>query len=641
MPPPARAAPRLYRDFLTPALHRRFTKAAGATFLVCHIEAIIIGEKDSLIWTWFPLGRAGVRTFLLLISVLAIFILRVAQSHVGVRTTSSPFHTSYQYLFRHDTYQTIFWHIFSAWWFSEVYVWSQPKSANLSWISEGKPYERPRLNERPIYLRSTLFMLALMQSAVHLYYDYDRLPLPALKSKSLEAEDGSAPYRSGPIDQLKSIVPSKLRGVVIRCLSLGLLGPLVYAMFVRRTAWAWSLWFAKIFWSLPRSAATPTTIPPFHYTLILRSVASGLELSILWETANAAFGAFTAQKPLKRGRPLTEDSRDPNGSLLTGLKARREIPKAFAFWELVYISQRLPTRRKTIFEEIDRQGGATWFQVLNACLDVVQEVNTRIMCAMNPPPAPAPPAQQVDLGNPQPLRRITNALKEGQIFSTLQRPASTSETFKEAVGSFAKSHGQSPQPQTRLPSLSPRVKRYIEQGVDRAMKPEKKHLFTKEAQQTLINTYLLMFLRSPIGAPFRQTLARQSAAIVLGKPHGDLGTTLDAIDVATRLAICSLTEDPYGRVQSDVATIIRVFTATCRNLETLKAALKPHWTDVEASDKGSRDISFVEADTVMQQLKECLRALMTDFGPYVEQLGLGLKEIRQSRELAGMYRAAG
>ena len=41
--------PRLrhYREFLTPALHRRFTRAAGVVFLACYVEAILLGEKKS------------------------------------------------------------------------------------------------------------------------------------------------------------------------------------------------------------------------------------------------------------------------------------------------------------------------------------------------------------------------------------------------------------------------------------------------------------------------------------------------------------------------------------------------------------------------------------------------------------------
>ncbi|KAI9829064.1 MAG: hypothetical protein M1832_000087 [Thelocarpon impressellum] len=113
---PPRVGPRPYKDILTPALHRRFTNAASVVLLVCYAEAIIIGENTSVLWFWFPFGSTGIRTLLLFISALAVFILRVAQLHVG----------------------TVAWYFFSAWWFSEVYVWSSSKDAELAWISDAK-----------------------------------------------------------------------------------------------------------------------------------------------------------------------------------------------------------------------------------------------------------------------------------------------------------------------------------------------------------------------------------------------------------------------------------------------------------------------------------------------------------------------
>lgn len=42
-----RCAPQLYKDSLTPALHRRFTKAASIALLLCYIESVLIGDKSS------------------------------------------------------------------------------------------------------------------------------------------------------------------------------------------------------------------------------------------------------------------------------------------------------------------------------------------------------------------------------------------------------------------------------------------------------------------------------------------------------------------------------------------------------------------------------------------------------------------
>ena len=90
-----------YKELLTPALHRRFTGAAASILLLCYVEAFLIGEKSScekhalvgpttqatdvleVFWSWFPIGPSGIRTLLLFISALSVFVLRVAQLHLG------------------------------------------------------------------------------------------------------------------------------------------------------------------------------------------------------------------------------------------------------------------------------------------------------------------------------------------------------------------------------------------------------------------------------------------------------------------------------------------------------------------------------------------------------------------------------
>jgi len=47
MATPTPRRPRPYRDFLTPALHRQFTRAAGLAIAVCYAEAVYLGATDS------------------------------------------------------------------------------------------------------------------------------------------------------------------------------------------------------------------------------------------------------------------------------------------------------------------------------------------------------------------------------------------------------------------------------------------------------------------------------------------------------------------------------------------------------------------------------------------------------------------
>ena len=83
-----------------------------------------------------PVGPAGVCALLLSLSSLAIFVLRVAHLHFGERNTKSPARTFVQIAFAPTAIETLAFYLFSAWWFSEVYVWSAP--ANLHWVVEGK-----------------------------------------------------------------------------------------------------------------------------------------------------------------------------------------------------------------------------------------------------------------------------------------------------------------------------------------------------------------------------------------------------------------------------------------------------------------------------------------------------------------------
>ena len=94
--------------------------------------------SDSGLWSWFPLGFAGIRTLLLFVAALIVFVLRVGQLHLGARTTASSFQTFRQKLYSYNTIRTFGWYTLSAWFFSEVYMWSASEDANLGWISVGK-----------------------------------------------------------------------------------------------------------------------------------------------------------------------------------------------------------------------------------------------------------------------------------------------------------------------------------------------------------------------------------------------------------------------------------------------------------------------------------------------------------------------
>ena len=249
-----------------------------------------------------------------------IFILRVAQLHVGLRTSNSAYRTFTIYAGRFETLQTAGWYLLSAYLFSEIYIWSAFKGNDLSRIKIIPKTDRPTLNERPVYLTCYLLFLAIVQTGFHLFKDYDRIEMPVMKMKPTGSSGTNLTVT--PAAQMQSKYISLLGQSVTRAGVMVFISPIIYSLTTRNIAWTFNRALAKIFWNLPKSSALPS-IRPFHWSLLLSTGQAGFLLTMLWEVANALFSVYVAQEPLKNDRPITYESKDPNGSLLTGLKGKK------------------------------------------------------------------------------------------------------------------------------------------------------------------------------------------------------------------------------------------------------------------------------------------------------------------------------
>ncbi|CAI7564676.1 unnamed protein product [Penicillium glandicola] len=645
---------RPYRRILTSALHRRFVHASALSLLVSYIIAIAIGEKSSLFWLWFPFGSCGVRTALLFISSLTIFVLRVSQMHIGSRTASSSFGTLKSFTLL-QVAQTFGWYIFSAWWFTQIYVWSSSADSNLELVKRGRPHERPTLNERPIYLHSFHAFLACVQAVFHLYYDYDRIAVPIAEKNPKPSDERTHPVP--PTSKyLQSALLQELAAGAIRSVTVAAASVVIYPIFFRGFAWSWSLYFAKLFWSFPRSAAEPQSFVPsiFPY-FFFRTLLPGVMLVLSWQTANLFYSVFIGKEPLKRGQPLTTEAKDPNGSLLSGIKAKKEVVKTFAFWELSLISQRIPDRRKAIFNEIDREGGSAWSQVLACTTDVIKAINTRIEESKNPAPA-AKPLPQAEKSEPvlQTLPRLSDPIKDENIFTTAPKATSRQDKFGDAFSSAAKSIGQS---EDWTPTARARVRDVFDRASSAMLSPEQKQKYLGSPQKFKLltggpftthkpedmNPVLAQILRSPIGQPFRQTYAQRLSSIVLGTPESSLSLIVDAVESLTRLLIASLAEDPYGKVQADVPLAVQLLTQTTLTLDAFahQGGLDAHWTDVNfppSSDPQAQAVARLvpDVEVVLATLRSGLKDLLTAFRPYLRDIGIAGKDLRLAKEAAGI-----
>jgi nucleoporin NDC1 len=247
---------------------------------------------------------------------------------VGPRQTLTRAETFQKYFLRKNTILTLAFYAFSAWLFNETYVWSRTVEDKLNFTELGRAHERLKLNERPLYLRFLFNTLAVAQTGVHLWRDYDRIDIPAMQPRKLgEVAAADTPVKRGP--RPIKVLMKQLRPMFVTSASLTLFvtvaGSFVYFVGPRHLIWQYYYNFSRNFISLSKTSK-PTGLAPFA-PLVSKFVVEGTLLVLLWEFVNKAFDSYIALEPLKNNKPITSDSKDPNGTLLNGLKSKKDAPK--------------------------------------------------------------------------------------------------------------------------------------------------------------------------------------------------------------------------------------------------------------------------------------------------------------------------
>lgn len=311
--------------------------------------------------------------------------------------------------------------------------------------------------------------------------------------------------------------------------------------------------------------------------------------------------------------------------------------QTFAFWELIYISQRFERRRQTLFTDIDRSSGSTWTQIFSIGTATIQDITTRIDEFQNPQARNPPPQQPAAL---QSLPRLSTPLKHDPILNNGLPPQSRRDMIGSSIGAMAKSYGQSP-PRKRPSSsaIQPQAERYLSAARNKLLTQGQQETFAPSNLKARLHRYLVRFLHSPLGAPFRQPRRRRVCAIVLGSPHSQFLPIVDAIDALSHLAIASLTEDRYGRVAPDIPVLIRTYIRTAKTLDAFQRDLPPHWTDV-GPQEAEKERKVDEVDVVLRALREGLVTVLQGFEPYLKDIGMSGTEIKDARMVAEMESGA-
>lgn len=355
---PVRRAP--YKDFLQPSLQRRFSSTTTILLGIAYIEAVILAvlrSPKAIFSSWwsralhfqfsdheqiivltrmraavffilFPIGPTGIRAFFIFLCGLAVVILRIAQYHVGIRTTKSGWQTALKHAATSQTLEAIVSYTLSSLLFSQVYLWSSTaEDLDFILIQSG---DRARLNEKPIFYTSHFLLFGVMQGIFHIYRDDDRLLLGSVKLANEDdaAQDDHSTWQArlhNDVPALASLAAMQSAGaLLVNVILYHISAPGFFAgMTIRGVAWRMALSFFRTFYTLPKTNMVPATLAGINGWMWLRCFWTGSMLLFMWLAGNKLFSVLLIRAPLKLGKPLTSESKDPNGSLLNGLKSRK------------------------------------------------------------------------------------------------------------------------------------------------------------------------------------------------------------------------------------------------------------------------------------------------------------------------------
>lgn len=281
-----------------------------------------------MLFIFFPIGPTGVRAFFLFLCGLAVIILRIAQYHVGIRTTNSGFQTALKHVASSQTLEAIASYSVSALVFSQVYLWSSNvEDLDYILIQSG---DRARLNEKAIFYTTHFLLFGAIQGILHIFRDDDKVLLGSVKlhDEPAAAQDPQSSWQM----RLANEVPALATLAVIQSIGALIIDVVLYhvpapglfaGLTIRGVAWRTALSFFRTFYTLPKTNMLPTAHGALSPLILLRCTITGTMLLFMWLAGNKLFSLLLVRAPLKLGQPLTSESADPNGSLLNGLKSKK------------------------------------------------------------------------------------------------------------------------------------------------------------------------------------------------------------------------------------------------------------------------------------------------------------------------------
>jgi nucleoporin NDC1 len=230
------------------------------------------------------------------------------------------------------------------------------------------------------------------------------------------------------------------------------------------------------------------------------------------------------------------------------------------------------------------------------------------------------PAPSVNL-----VPRIAQPLRDDkQITAALPKPNTKWEHIEAAAAGIAKSQS--------TPGNAQQA--YSREALNRGML--KAQVGAREAESFFAKYYSL-FVSSPVGSLFQQSLQRSTSIVVLGAPYSRISLVCNAVTALTNLAVFSLSQDSLGRFHEGIPAIIRGFTAAINKIDEYMVTVPIHSSDKETLSKPEVEQRKVpDVDAVRECLREGLEKILGGFNEYLTGLGMTRLEILDAKKAVGV-----
>ena len=491
----------------------------------------------------------------------------------------------------------------------------------MGWIINGGYGSTDKLNERPIYLRSFFLILAFIQALSHIYKDFSSISIKVELPEEDDKTQGDRLDKHSLVETLSRQAMPYAKHAAILAGSCTLLAPFIYTALLRSISWSIHMSFAQHVANISRSDRTPSGA--FYIgSVMFTGLWAGFLLVSMWELNVYLFTTYLIDEPMRNGQPLSTASKDPNGTLLTGLRSKKDPTRSFAFWEFHIIAQKNAQRRRDIFSDIERPNqGSMFAAMVGASLNVMNEMIIRITTPNSKTIIPQPPPQDDVPRLPRILSPAVPA--KSQIYTNGVKDSSkTLERITNFVSEEAKRVGNAAQP------WSPPVDRGKRLAIEYS-KPTVADLNARAeaAQQSILGRYLLT---QP---------TRLINSTILGSPIGNSAVLVFATRAVTDMMIASLQEDTYGKASGSLPAVVKTLT---RSISLLRSYVRQHTNNGIVSQKSSKELQDVLM--VNETFKHCLSELLHSFRMFLTDIGLGIQEVNEAKrttELGPLFEIAG